>query len=71
MQYYFKVHPLLMLMLVPTQPVLHVQNMQGGTGGPLAASEGVTDSLQLNHSRGRLSAWQDKAKCPSHLLCHL
>lgn len=45
--------------------------MQGGTGGPLAASGGVTDSLQLNHSGGRLSSWQDKAKCPSHLLSFL
>lgn len=44
--------------------------MQGGTGGPLAASGGVTGSLQLNHSGGRLSAWQDQAKCPSHLFCH-
>lgn len=44
------------------QPVLHVRNTQGGTGGgPLAASEAVTDNLQLIHSGGRLSAWQDKS----------
>lgn len=33
-------------------------------------SGGVTDSLQLNHSGGRLSAWQDNANRPSHLFCH-
>lgn len=46
-----------------------VQMKQGGAGGPFWP--GVTDSLQLNHSGGRLSAWQDRAERPSHLLRHL
>lgn len=51
------------------QPVMPVQMKQGGAGGPFWP--GVTDSLQLNHSGGRLSAWQDRAERPSHLLRHL
>lgn len=51
--------------------VLHVQDTEGGTGDLLAASEGVTDTLQLNHSGGRLSAWRGRAQRPSHLFCHL